>query len=543
MKNKMPVSRAVLAAAKGSPLLFLSLAAAIIISALAGLLPPLVLGRAVDSLSTNAGLPLWLALGYFLSLALAGALDAGREILITVSGQRMTHVLRGEMCRKLSRLPSGYLARADPGQLTSLFTGDVDAMEALFASGVVSMLADACRVIGILAIVSVKSRGLALMMLILVPILGAFTCFCRKRMKLYSLRQRRAMAVVAGHVPEALACLGTIRLLGAQRYMEKRYDDSLGDTYSATEHMNLFDSIYSPVIIVSSAVTVAVMMYLSSLGGLSGRLFGMTAGTAVAMISYVTKVFEPIEAIGMEIQNIQTAMAGAYRINDFFSLEEAPRPSGTALPDPELPAVELCGVTFGYDGSRDVIKDLSMKVARGENVTVTGRTGAGKSTLFKLILGLYPPKSGDIKVMGISPCDISPEQRRHIFGYVEQSFRPVPGTVKDQITLWDANLSDEMVRRAASLSGLDETISRMPKGYDTPFDPSLFSQGQLQLLAIARAVASDPSVLMLDEITAGLDSDTEERVLSALERASRGRAVISISHRFSARAGGRTVSL
>ena len=182
MKNKMSVSRAVLGAAKGSPLLFLSLAAAIIVSALAGLLPPLVLGRAVDSLSTNAGLPLRLALGYFLSLALAGALDAGREVLITVSGQRMTHVLRGGLCRKLSRLPSGYLAGADPGQLTSLFTGDVDAMEALFASGVVSMFADACRVIGVLGVVFVKSRGLALMMLILVPILGAFTRFCQKRM-------------------------------------------------------------------------------------------------------------------------------------------------------------------------------------------------------------------------------------------------------------------------------------------------------------------------------------------------------------------------
>ena len=322
MKNKMSVSRAVLAAAKGSPLLFLSLAAAIIASALAGLLPPLVLGRAVDSLSTNAGLPLRLALGYFLSLALAGALDAGREVLITVSGQRMTHVLRGEMCRKLSRLPSGYLAGADPGQLTSLFTGDVDAMEALFASGVVSMFADACKLVGILTVIWFRNRGLTVVLLALLPFLFVFTRHVQKNMLAAQIENRKAVGRASGHVPETLHNIRTIHCLNKEAYMEQRYDAYIGKSYQAMEKTNFYDAIYSPVILILNAVVVAAVMLLSASGNPRVlTFFGMSAGTAVAVINYIAQIFVPVERLGMEIQTIQSAVAGIHRIDEFFALE------------------------------------------------------------------------------------------------------------------------------------------------------------------------------------------------------------------------------
>ena len=193
-------------------------------------------------------------------------------------------------------------------------------------------------------------------------------------------------------------------------------------------------------------------------------------------------------------------------------------------------------MTFGYD-DHTVLSHLSFSVHAGEQVTLAGRTGAGKSTVFKLLMGLYEPQKGRVLIEGVPAADIPESERRRLFGYVEQSFHLVPGSVKDQITLFDESISMQAVRDAAALAGLAETIERMPQGYDTPCTPQLFSQGQWQLLSIARAAAANPRLLLLDEITANLDAETENTVLQALRRVSQDRTVISISHRTGARTG------
>ena len=207
------------------------------------------------------------------------------------------------------------------------------------------------------------------------------------------------------------------------------------------------------------------------------------------------------------------------------------------------PAVELKEVSFSYDGQHSVVSGCDLTVEPGETVTLTGRTGAGKTTLFRLVLGLYPPGSGSVRVFGTEAASIPPTIRRRLFGYVEQSFRLVPGTVGDQITLWDEAISQEQMEDAARMVGLHDTILALDRGYDTPCAEGLFSQGQLQLLAIARAVAADPAILLLDEITASLDTETETRVLEALRRAAANRTVLSISHRLYRETGGRQFSL
>ena len=199
--------------------------------------------------------------------------------------------------------------------------------------------------------------------------------------------------------------------------------------------------------------------------------------------------------------------------------------------DGNIPAVELQGVSFGYEEGSPVLKDFSLSVAAGEHVTLRGRTGSGKSTVFRLIMGHYEPWCGNVRIFGIEPELIPDGDRRKLIGYVEQQFRMIPGTVMDQITLKDPQISGADAVKAAELAGIHEMISTLPEGYDTTCDRSMFSQGQLQLLAIARAVAADPSVLLLDEITANLDSETEKEVMNALQAASQDRTVISISHR------------
>lgn len=511
-------------------------------SVLASLLPPLLLGRIVDSLSGGTPLVFTAALLYFGSLALEGALSSAQETLLEMVGQKMTHALRSEMSTKLTRLPAAALAEQDPGAIAARFSGDVDTVETLFTSGVISMAADACRIVSILAVIAVKNTGLALMLLLVLPLLTAFTRRVQKRMLTAQLENRRAVAAISGQVPEALHNLRTLRALGLEDYMEARYDRCLGESYAAVEKTNFYDAVYSPVVLVLNAAVVGAVMLLSASGDARIlTLFGMSVGAAVTIIGYVSRIFGPIESLGMEIQTIQSAMAGVKRIDAFLALPERdiPAPRSSAVPRGD---VVLSHVTFGY-GEHTVLKDLSFTVKAGEQVTLVGRTGAGKSTVFRLLLGLYHPEAGSITVGGVDVSAITDEERRACIGCVEQHFARVPGTVLDQITLGDARISREIAEHAARLAGLDAVIRALPGGYDAPCTDGLFSQGEWQLLSIARAAAADPAVLLLDEITANLDAETEARVLDALRRASEGRTVLSISHRIYESLGGRTVRI
>ena len=512
------------------------------VSVLASLLPPLLLGRIVDSLSGGTPLVFTAALLYFGSLALEGALSSAQETLLEMFGQKMTHALRSEMSTKLTRLPAAALAEQDPGAIAARFSGDVDTVEALFTSGVISMAADACRIVSILAVIAVKNTGLALVLLLVLPLLTAFTRRVQKRMLTAQLENRRAVAAISGQVPEALHNLRTLRALGLEDYMEARYDRRLGESYAAVEKTNFYDAVYSPVVLVLNAAVVGAVMLLSASGDARIlTLFGMSVGTAVTIIGYVSRIFGPIESLGTEIQTIQSAMAGVKRIDAFLALPERdiPAPRSSAVPRGD---VVLSHVTFGY-GEHTVLKDLSFTVKAGEQVTLVGRTGAGKSTVFRLLLGLYHPEAGSITVGGVDVSAITDEERRACIGCVEQHFTRVPGTVLDQITLGDARISREIAEHAARLAGLDAVIRALPGGYDAPCTDGLFSQGEWQLLSIARAAAADPAVLLLDEITANLDAETEARVLDALRRASEGRTVLSISHRVYESLGGRTIRI
>ena len=505
------------------------------------LLPPLLLGRIIDRLTAGGALTLAAVLLYFGSLTLEGLLSSAQESLLVLFGQKMTHALRSEMSQKLTRLPAGTLAEQDPGQVATRFSGDVDTVEALFTSGIISMAADACRIVSIMAVIAVKNTGLALLLLLVLPLFAVFTRHVQKRMLAAQLDNRRAVAAVSGQVPETLHNIRTIRALGLERYMERRYDRRIGDSYAAMERTNFYDAVYSPVVLLLNAAVVGAVMLLSA----SGRaevltLFGMSVGTSVTVINYISRIFAPIESLGMEIQTIQSAMAGVRRIDAFLAQPERDIP-----PQRETAArgdVVLSHVTFGY-GGKPVLRDLSMTVRQGEQVTLVGRTGAGKSTVFKLLLGLYRPESGRITIGGVDAAAITDRERRACIGCVEQHFSRVPGTVLEQITLCDPQITAEMAENAAKLAGIDAAIRALPQGYATVCTDGLFSQGEWQLLSIARAAAADPAVLLLDEITADLDAETESRVLEALRHASQGRTVLSISHRVYESLGGQTVEI
>ena len=510
-------------------------------SVLASLIPPLLLANIIDNLTGGIPLVFTAALLYFGSLALESIFSSAQETLLVLLGQKMTHALRSEMSEKMTRLPAETLVGQNPGEVAARFSGDVDTLEALFTSGIISMVADACRILSVWAVIAVKNTGLALLLLLILPLPVVFTRHVQKKMLAAQLDNRRAVAAVSGQVPETLHNIRTIHTLGLERYMEDRYDRRIGESYAAVERTNFYDALYSPVVLILHAVVVGTVMLLSASGKAEIlSLFGMSVGTSVAVINYISRIFTPIESLGMEIQTIQSAMAGVKRINAFLAQPERTLP--TAQTDTARGEVVLSHITFGYTDV-PVLRDLSFSVRAGEQVTLVGRTGAGKSTVFRLLLGLYKPQKGSLTIGGVDMSAITDRDRRMCIGCVEQHFSAVPGTVLDQITLRDPRITQQMAEKAAQLAGIDDAIRALPAGYETVCTPEMFSQGEWQLLSIARAAAADPAVLLLDEITANLDAETEARVLEALRRASTGRTVLSISHRIYENLGGRTVEI
>lgn len=543
MKNRS-VGRVILNTIKEKWLLTAGIAITVVGAIVTALFPPLILAKIIDTVTSGTMPTFYMVFMYFGFLIVTGLMESARETFLTVFGQKITHSLRSALMDKYSCLTTSGLISQEPGTVVSRFVGDADTVENLFTSGIISMFADACKIISIVAVIWFKNKGLAIVLLVILPFLFIFTRIIQKNMLAAQIENRRAVGRASGHVPETLHNIRTIHTLGKENYMAQRYDEYICESYTAIEKNNFYDAVYSPIILILNAIVVAVVMLFSASGNQSVLIFfGMSAGTAVAVINYISQIFAPVESLGMEIQTIQSAIAGVHRINEFFEMDEfsvkkdSYITENTAKKSDSDVLVDFNNVTFSYDDDKNVVENLSFSVKEGEQVTLSGRTGAGKSTIFKLLLGLYEPDEGSVSIAGQKATAIPDSKKRKIYGYVEQTFHMVPGTVKDQITLYDSSITDEDVIEAAKTAGLDDAIMELENGYDTICKPEDFSQGQWQLLSIARAAAAKPRLLLLDEITANLDADTEKNVLEALNRVSENRTVISISHRTNARTG------
>lgn len=507
--------------------LFVILLCSIVITLVLTLLPPLILEKGINELVQNKEISFYLALMYFMILVFAGISESIRESSITIFGEKVLHELRSEMSKKISRIESSYLINHDAGEIATIFVTDIDTIETLFNEGVISMVIDMCSVISIIIVVFMKSVGLGILLCLASPLLMIFTRITQKRMLKSQIENREAIAKAGEIIPETLKNKRVIHNIDGEIFMENKYDANISKSYKAIQKSNFYDSIYSPVVLVFNAVIIAIVMILSTTNNPFSYLFNMSVGTATALISYVNKVFKPLESIGMEIQNIQTAVAGITRINSLFHEREMTQNRTVNHFDKNKPAVSMNNITFGYDKSHAVLKDYSLKVKHNETVTITGRTGAGKSTLFKLILGLYPCDKGEVSIFGVPATKINETEKREIYGCVEQDFKPTTGTLKDQITLKNQSITNLEVEKALETVGLKDKI----QDYDKPFVESDFSQGQLQLLSIARAIVKNPEILLLDEMTANLDALTEKSIMEAIYKAQENRTVLSISHR------------
>ncbi len=540
MRNKSVIScvKSVIASKRA---LTLALCVAALMSVLASLAPPQIMKVIIDKYLSNkqtAGL-IEPAILYLVVIIFIGGFDFLKGWLLTFFGQRTIHVIRSEMMKKLGRLPSAFFTQNSAGSISSRIMTDVENVDVLFSDGLVSMAVDALKLVGIIISIWIFSFRLALVALCLIPIVFLITRFFRKRMFYAETKNLSQLGRVNGHIAESVQNLLMIKLFSKESWMEEKYCRELEENYKTKGKVIIYDSSYAPIIQLIRAIVISIVVILSAeqIG-----IMGVSVGMVAATIDLISSLLIPVESLGMEIQNIQQGLSGMKRIDAFLKLEEDEKDESISAAEVikgcEKSAVTFDNLSFSYEEDVPVLKNMTLDIPFGESVTIAGRTGVGKSTLFGLIMGLLKPTDGKVLIGGFDAHRIPDSIKRRVFGYVEQNFRFVPGTIVDQVSLGDPEITRARVAEVCESVGLSESIEALPQGYDTALTPNnSFSWGQCQLFSIARAVAAEPKILLLDEITANLDSATEERIMAALRNVSLGRTVISISHRESAMRG------
>ena len=514
-------------------------------ASLSSLIPPLVLKRLIDNvLHPEASFSidkekLWLyASLYLLSYLLISVFDILNSLLIDTIGAKLIHSLRRDRRKKRHSLPSSYFRHHGSGSLSSRIRDDVASVESLFTDGIVSLIVSALKIISILVSVFVFSWLLGIRLFIRIPIVFLITLFFRKRRLKQQVSIRKKENQLSNRLSESLSSFETIENLNKEEYQEERFDQILKENRDLRNRSAIYDAAFSPIIRALRALRISlVTLLVFYFRGSTSGILGLSVGTFAAALSRISNLFAPIQDLGQEIQE---GTSGLKRAMDFLNLEEKKKENGslsvkTILSDDSKVVIEANHLSFHYpDSDINLLQDVSFNLKEEDKVLLLGRTGAGKTTLFRRLRGRESPSQGMITLNHIPRDEIPDKAKKKIFGYVSQGFKPISGTIRDQITLHDTSLTLEQVRKARKDSFLDDYVrEHIPNGYQAPFSRGDFSQGQLELLNLARALVNEPKILLLDELSSNIDTATEEKLLSALAKAGEGRRRISITHRLS----------
>lgn len=511
-------------------------------SVLMTLLPPQILRHVIDDCLIPGKKDSLFGLAVlYLEVTVAGlAAEFGKGWFLTVLGEKYIHKVRSDLMDKLNRISTAHISKEGDGETAGRFVNDVDNVGTLVSDGVASLITDLLKIAGIIVSILLFSRKMGLIVAVVVPAVFLLTRLFQKLTLKAQEKNLRQMGEMNAILTDSVGMARTIKLFHRESWMQERYHEKLEENYRTNASIYFFDASYSPMVQVIRAAVITVIAVMAS-GHLSAGTITISAGVAAASIDLITRLFDPINSLGMEFQNIQKGISGIRRIDEFLNIPEDMAKTRRLSADQKKGNAVFDHVTYAYGDGPDVIRDFSLDVRRGERVVIMGRTGAGKTTLIGLLTGLLAPKSGDVTIGGVSIREITDAQKRGIFGYVQQDFTPLAGTVLDQVTMKDPSVTEEMALRGIGLCGLIDELQALPDGLDTDIRKAGLSQGQKMLLQIARAVAAEPEILIFDESTASLDSLTERRIDEALEKASEDRIVFIISHRKTARPAGERV--
>ena len=448
------------------------------------------------------------------------------------TGQNIMHRLRQHIYEHMLGLDLAYFQENPSGKLVTRLTNDVQNMHEMFTSVIVTLFNDAIRIVGILILLFWLNWHLALLMILLLPVILLSTLWFSKLARNAFREIRTDLAKINAYLQEAISGISLIQLFQREKDAERNFVNLNRNYFNSTLHQIKIFGVFMPLLDILASTATGLIIWYGGVLILKGE---MTIGILVAFLSYMRLFFQPLRELSQKYAIVQSAMASAERI---FQLLDT-RSKITVLPQPiEKQTVagrlEFSNVTFGYDPDNPVIHNLSMKVTSGETVAIVGATGSGKSTLVNLLERMYDPDQGRILLDGHGLEEFNPLWLRKTVGLVMQEVYLIPGSIRDNILL-DSEMEESDLMNILSLAQLDELIKRLPQGMHTMIGAGNLdlSAGQRQLLALARVMARDPDILVLDEATANVDSETEILVERAIDATLAHRTSIVIAHRLS----------
>jgi ATP-binding cassette, subfamily B, multidrug efflux pump len=468
---------------------------------------------------------------YVLTLVAVALLECAQTYTLQLTSQRILFDLRLQVYRHLQRLDLQFFDRNPLGRLMARVTTDVEVLAEFFTSGVHAIFFDIFTLVGIVVVLLAMNPALALVTLAVLPLVAWLTQWFRTNVR-ESFREIRVwVGRISAFLQENLSGMATVKLFsreaahaGLFRRLNERHRD-------ANLKAVFYYAVFYPAIEIIATLATASILWYGGAGVLGGRL---TLGSLVAFLLYAQRFFRPVADISEKLNGLQAALAASERI---FALLDTPvriqSPAAPIARPRTAGRIVFDRVSFGYQEGRDAIRDLSFDVSPGERVGIVGATGSGKSTIISLLLRLYDVRQGRILLDGVDIRRLDLASLRGLFGLVLQDVQLFSGSIASNIRLGNPAIDDEAVRRAAEAVQADRFIARLPGGYDSPVAErgATLSAGQKQLLSFARALAFDPPILVLDEATSMLDTETERMIREALDTAMLGRTTLAIAHR------------
>jgi len=480
-----------------------------------------------------------LALFFLVVLVAQFLFSYGQTLLLYVAGQNAMKDMRDDIFGSIMHLPVGRLQDHPAGRLVTRATNDVEAVNELYNEVIVSLIKDLMMVLGLLVIMFVIDWQLTLLVLLLAPVTYKIGEEFRKRVRRAYRAVRRNVSRLNSYVAEHLSGMRIIKIFAGEDRSRDRFEGVNDDEYrSRMDQLNIY-AVFRPLVHLIRIIAIALVLWA---GGFRVVHSTFTIGSLVMFLSFIEKLFKPIQQLSQKYDVLQKAMASAERM--FGLIDSDPEPyDGRPLPAPSGTdgghRIEFRNVWFSYEdepGDEDwVLRDVSFTVHPGEDVAIVGPTGSGKSTMIKLLLCWRPPQKGKVFLDNVDLRELDLQQLRSTFGVVLQDVQLFAGDVTENIRLWDDSLSDDDVETVLKRVRATSFVNNLPDGPDTNIKQQgeILAEGQRQLLSFARALAHEPDVLLLDEATAHLDSQTEERVLSALRSVFEQRTTLTIAHRLS----------
>lgn len=519
-----------------APYWYLFLAAVVLLfaSTAADLIRPYLIGLTIDDFIKKGDTQALNRMGiFFLLLVIAGFLFNLMQIyVLSYAGQSIIYNIRQKLFSHLQKMPLSYFDKNPVGRLVTRVTNDTEALNDMYTNVLVTLLKDFAILAGTIVIMFRLNVKLTLVSLAIMPVVVILTIFFRVRIRKVYRKVRVALARINSAVSENISGMRIIQMFSAEKQNYSKFEETGREYYKAAMNEIVTFGLFRPAIEMLSSFALALLMWYGGKDVLEGSV---QFGVLYTFINYISMLFQPINDLAEKYNILQSSIAAAERI---FLILDAPEEedSGTIRAGKGIRGeIEFKNVWFAYNDDDWVLRDVSFRVPAGKTVAIVGATGAGKTSIISLLGRLYEIQKGEILIDGINIKDIRRDDLRRLIGVVLQDVFLFSGKLKDNIRLNEESITDEKVREAARYVNADSFISRLPMGYDTEVMErgSTFSAGQRQLLAFARALAFDPAILVLDEATSNIDTETELLIQDALKKLTRDRTTIVIAHRLS----------